>query len=543
DKLEMPDMPVRWNDTLIKYLEFYKDDPRGRNIMRGWLRAQGKYRELIISHLRRARLPEDLLYVAMIESSYDPSEYSRVGASGLWQFMPAGGRIYGLHIGRWLDERNDPVRSTEAAMLYWADLYQRFGDWSLAMAAYNGGYGAVLRAVVTFNSNNYWELCEYENALPWGTMLYVPKAMATAIVGRNREFFGFADVTPKAEVTWDTVAVPKSVSLATIARAAGVKVDDIRTLNPQLRRNRTPPQRKDYVVRVPAGRAELFAQRFPQLRGEWDRYDAFVVAHGQRFEDIATMHGIPRRRLATLNGVSHESEVRGGMVLVVPRVSADDKKRNLEKARANLYTSGSPKGKEGDKLLVAVPDKSIKVAGKRRVFYRVVTGDTQWDVAKVFAVSRAELAAWNGLRRDAHLHPRMILQVFVSKGFSAREAGVALLKPERLWVVTRGSEEHLNAVETRRGRKRITLRIDKRQSFETIGKKYGLTARDMARINRKPHDTVVEPGETVLVYKKVDSGSKAKGRSKGAKKKQPATRKARSAPAKKKSKGKSAGKK
>src|SRR5690606_22100860 len=108
DELELPDLPVRWDERAIRYLEFYKDDPRRRNIMRGWLRRQGRFRQLIVSHLRRARLPEDLLYVAMIESSYDPEERSRAGASGLWQFMPAGGRIYGLAIDRWIDERNDP---------------------------------------------------------------------------------------------------------------------------------------------------------------------------------------------------------------------------------------------------------------------------------------------------------------------------------------------------------------------------------------------------------------------------------------------------
>ncbi len=535
DKLAMPDIPVRWNHRLIEYLVFYKDDRRGRNIMRGWLRAQGKYRDLIVSHLRAARLPEDLLYVAMIESSYDPGERSRVGAAGLWQFMPAGGRIYGLAIDRWIDERNDPVRSTEAAMLYWADLYQRFGDWHLAMAAYNGGYGAVLRAVATFNSNDYWELSDHENALPWGTSLYVPKALAAAIVGRNREFFGMDDVKANAEVTWDNVSVPKSVSLATIARAAGTKVEAIRDLNPQLRRNRTPPRRKDYVVRVPGGKAQLFAERFPQLRGDWDKYDAFVVAHGQRFEDVATMHGIHRRRLARLNGVSHESEVRGGMVLVVPKVTQAQKQKNLEKARESLYASGSPRGKKGEKLIVALPDKSMKVKGKKRVFYRVVTGDSQYGIAKTFGISRAELAAWNGLRRDAHLHPRMVLQVFIPRGFKAKKRGIDLLDPKRLHIVTRGSQEHLDGIETRRGRERIVYKAKKRESFETIGKKYGLTARDLARINNKPHSTQVEAGDEIVVYRVVERSRSERAKAQAREQSRNKRNRARKAPTKKRS--------
>lgn len=504
DDLAMPDLPVRWNDRLIDYLVFYKDDPRGRNIMRGWLRAQGKYRDLLVSHLRKARLPEDLLYVAMIESSYNPGERSRVGAAGLWQFMPAGGRIYGLLIDRWIDERNDPVRSTEAAMMYWADLYQRFGDWHLAMAAYNGGYGAVLKGVATFNSNDFWELSAHENALPWGTSLYVPKALATAIVGRNRAFFGFDRVKPAETITWDHVSVPRSTSLGAIARAAGTKVETIKMLNPQLRRGRTPPRLKDYMVRIPGGKRALFAERFPQLRGDWDKYDAYVVAHGQRFEDIATMHGITRYRLAKLNGVSHESEVRGGVVLVVPRVTESEKQANLQKARDDLYASGSPRGKKGDALVVAVPDKDFRVKGKKRVFYRVVTGDTQYDIASSFGVSRTELAAWNGLRRDAHLHPRMVLQVFVTRGFPAKKRGIDLLDPKRLVIVTRGSNEHLDSVEDRRGRERLVYTARKRESFETIGKKYGLTARDLARINNRPHSTELDKGEEIIVYQVVD---------------------------------------
>lgn len=505
DELELPDLPMRWDERVIKYLEFYKDDPRGRNTMRGWLRAQGKYRDLILGHLRKARLPEDLLYVAMIESSYDPETYSRVGASGIWQFMPAGGRIYGLLISRWIDERNDPVRSTEAAMLYFADLYQRFGDWHLALAAYNAGYGAVLKAVATYNSNDFWELLDYENALPWESTIYVPKALAAAIVGRNRAFFGFADVAAEPTLTWDTVAVPKSVSLSVIARASGVSADDIKELNPQLRRGRTPPTVKDYVVRIPEGKAPLFAERFAQLRGDWDTYDAYVVSHGERFEDVATAHGISRHKLAQLNGISHESEVGGGTILVVPRVSEADRQKNLARAKESLYTSGDPKGQPGDKLLVAVPDKDFRVAGKRRVFYRVVAGDSQYSVAGAFGVSREELAAWNGLEPRAHLHPRMILQVFVAKDFSADEAGVALLDEDLLWIVNRGSEEHLDEVETRRGRKREVYTAKKRESFEDIGKKLGLTARDLARVNRRPHTTVLEPGEEIIVYKVVDA--------------------------------------
>jgi hypothetical protein len=185
DKLDLPDLPMTWTPRLIDYLVFYKDDPRGRSIMTSWLEAQGRYRDLIVSHLRAAHLPEDLLYDSMIESSYDPGDSSTAGALGIWQFMPQGGKIYGLREDHWVDERRDPVRSTIAQMDYFADLYQRFGNWEMALAAFNVGYGAALRSIARYNTNDYYQLCEYENGLPWETCLYTPKVLAAAIVGRT----------------------------------------------------------------------------------------------------------------------------------------------------------------------------------------------------------------------------------------------------------------------------------------------------------------------------------------------------------------------
>lgn len=502
--LRLPDVPVTWDHRIIKYLEFYRDDPRGRNIMAAWLRTQGRYRDLILAELRRAKLPEALLYISMIESSYDPHEYSRVGASGLWQFMPAGGRIYGLEQNRWIDERNDPVQSTRAAMSYFQDLHHRFGNWDLALAAYNAGYGAVLKGISKYNTNDFWQLLEYENALPWESSNYVPKFLAAAIVGVNRDAFGFGDLAVDPPVRFDHVTVPKSVALSVIARAAGARTEEIEALNPQLRRGRTPPGVTDYVVRIPRGTARLFAERFPQLRGDWDDADAYVVRHGERFEDIATTYGISRAKLRQLNGLDSETEVRGGMVLVVPKVAAAERSANREKAEEDLYASGVPRGDPGEPLMVPVPDPALRVAGKEQHFYRVVSGDTLYGIANRFGVDRHQLAAWNGLDAEAHLHPRMVLQVWTAPGVDLEARGVAVLDPRRIYLVESGSEEHLDEAERRIGRRRVRYAPEKPESFASIGKKYGLTEWDMARINQRPPSTVVEPGEEVLVYEVVD---------------------------------------
>ncbi len=503
--IKLPDLPVVWDERVIAYLEFYRNDPRGRRIMSAWLSAQGRYKRLIADELRRANVPRDLLYIAMIESSYDATEYSRSGASGLWQFMPGGGRIYGLTINRWVDERNDQVLSTRAAIRYFEDLYSRFGNWHLALAAYNAGYGAVLRSMAKYNTNDFWKLLDYENGLPWESGIYVPKALATAIVGNNLALFGFDKVQKKREVTWRHVEVPKSVKLSIVARAAGVKVAAIKRLNPQLRRGRTPPGVARYRVRVPAGTENQFATRFPQLRGDWDDANAYVVRHGERFEDIATRHKVSTRALRKLNGIKTEAEVHGGTVLVVPKVSKTAAKQQQHKADDNLYSAGFPRGKAGDKLLVAVPDKSLSIRGKKRVFYRVVSGDSQFDIANAFSVDRQDLAHWNQLDTEAHLHPRMVMQVWVPKKWSAKAAGVKILDKRRLKIVESGSTEHLDQAEKRVGRKRVVHRAKRRESFEDIGKRYGLGKYDLARINRMSPNTVLKKGQEVLVYEVVDA--------------------------------------
>jgi membrane-bound lytic murein transglycosylase D len=502
DKLELPDVPIVWSQKLVDYLVFYKDDPRGRSIMESWLVAQGRYREMILSYLRKAHLPQDLLYVAMIESGYDPNDTSYAGALGLWQFMPAGGRIYGLRQDRWIDERRDPFRSTIAQMDYFMDLKQRFNDWHIALAAFNAGYGAVLRSIARYNTNDFYQLCELENGLPWETCLYTPKILAAAIVGHNRAVFGYDSVKEQPAERWDDVAVPTSVSLAVIARAAGANEADIKRLNPQLRHGRTPPG-EAYTVRVPAGAKGEFARRLVELQTDWDGYDAYVVSHGERFEDVATTFGMSIGQLRKLNDMT-ESEVEGGTVLVVPRISDVQRAKNRAKARTQLHSSGVDQ-KPGEPMLVAIPDKDATVSGKKRVFYRVVGGDSLGGIAKALGVSADQLATWNAVDPAGNLHAKMVLVAFVAPEFDADAHHVVLLDETQLQIVTRGSPEHLDISEARTGRVRTEYVAQGREKLADVAKKFGLGSHDLARINRISYDTVLEKGQKIIVYEVKDA--------------------------------------
>lgn len=503
DSLALPDLPMRWSQRLADFLVFYRDDPRGRAIMGGWLKDQGRYRDLILTQLRKAKLPEDLLYVAMIESSYDPDTLSRAGALGLWQFMPEAARIYGLRRDRWVDERRDPYRSTIAQMDYFHDLYQRFGDWHIALAAFNVGYGAVLKSIARFNTNDYYQLCEYENGLPWENCWYTPKVLATAIVGKNRAAFKFDTIKPSPAEVWDDVAVPTSLPLSLVARAAGTDEATIKRLNPHLRQGRTPPGETGYVVRVPAGTKADAQRRIAELQSDWDGYDAYVVAHGERFEDVAMIFGTNTYNLKRLNNITTDSEIQGGTVLVVPRISAEAREKNRAKAKAKLQASG-PDQREGEPMIVAVPDKDATVPGKKRVFYRVVSGDTLRAVAKAFGVDKDDLARWSSLDPDGKLHPKMILVAWVAPNFDADKHKITLLDESQLVVVTRGSPEHLDLQEQRTGRVRMEYVAQGNEKLADIAKKFGMGPYDLGRINRIPYSTTLKKGEKIIVYQVAD---------------------------------------
>ncbi len=486
DQIKLPDLPVRLDPRVVRYLEFYKSDRRGRAIMGSWLKKQGRWKPLFEDALRRARLPLGLVYVSMIESGFDPLDRSHAGAVGLWQFMPEGGRIYGLRNDYWIDERRNPEKATEAFVHYIADLKERFGAWPLTLAAFNAGYGAVLRAMQKYNTNDYWELCRHEDGLPWETTLYVPKAMAVAIVGENKHLFGYDDVATEAPYAFDRVTVPSSMSIAAMAKSAGVSVAELAALNPELRRNRTPPE--PWQARVPRGAGARFASAYEAHR---ELVKPFVVRFGERLDDLAAAHGISAHELRTLNAIDDSSEVRPGLTLIVP-----DGRKPLAPPPC-------------DTTIVAVPDKDDAVAGRKRVFYRTLPMDTPSEIAAFFKVKPTELAKWNNVDLDARLASNMVLQLWVARDFDTSKA--ALVDASRVRVVTVGSAEFFDLVEGKRGRKRLTYVVKKGDDMKRIGKKFNLTVADLERINRfGAAHTDLAVGQKLTVYVPMSAGEKTK---------------------------------
>jgi membrane-bound lytic murein transglycosylase D len=486
--LKLPELPVRWEPQVLRFLEFFKSDPKGHAVMTSFLRRMGRFDAVIARALEREGVTKDLIYLAMIESGFEPKALSNKSAGGVWQFMPDAGRAYGLEVSYWVDARRDPERAAEAAARYLKDLHTRFGSWPLAFAAYHAGYGAILSAITRFNTNDYWELCKHEAGLPWETTLYVPKILAVALIGYNREAFGFGEVAADPPLAYDRVEARPGTGLAVIARAAGTTLDVIQALNPELVRDRTPPDRAPIKVRVPAGSAGLYAEGIDRASAAAERLETYVIRFGESLDDVAKGHGMSTRDLRRLNGVRDAAELRGGATIMVPPRSA--------KAAAPDTAAGVDPG--DDLILVAVPDRAWQYKDRERVFYRTRDGDTLEEIASAFQVQDDDVVEWNNLDADAKLHPRMVLQLFITKSFD--RTSVALLDPEKLRVVTLGSEEFHALEAAHRGKTRLTYAARPGDTLAKIARRYGLAPADLARVNRLSYSSELSPGQRVVVY-------------------------------------------
>ncbi|MCA9531035.1 MAG: lytic transglycosylase domain-containing protein, partial [Myxococcales bacterium] len=265
DGLWLPDIPIRWDARTVRYLEYFRDDPRGHRAMAEWIARSTRYARPIEAALAAQGLPRDLRCVPMVESAYEPTARSDRGAAGLWQLMAPTAAAYGAGPSFWVDPRLDPRRSSEAAARLLRDLHTRFGSWELALSAYHMGYVSLLRAMRRYNTNDYETLASIEAGLPYETPMYVSKIAACMIVLRNLDRFGFAGVEQAAPRDVEWFSVPGGLRLEVLDEAAGLEEGTLASYNPALIRGRTPPGRERWSLRVPPGAAEALARRWGAL--------------------------------------------------------------------------------------------------------------------------------------------------------------------------------------------------------------------------------------------------------------------------------------
>ena len=369
------DFSFQINPLIQQYINYYQG--RGRSTMEAGLRRSGRYMRMARKIFREEGVPEDITWLGQVESAWRPTAMSWAAASGLWQFVPSTGREYGLRQTAWVDERNSFEKATRASARYLKSLAARYnGNWELAMGAYNTGALNIDRGISRAGAANFWKIYPF---IANETRNYVPNILATILIAKNPEKYGFHGIKPEAPMGYDVVKVPNATSLQLIADATDTSVDYLRSINPELRRDITP-RGEAYDVRVPGGKAKQFVAILKRIPGDRRESARIIsVAPGEDLASVAQRTGTNVEVLKAMNGASDGKAI--GNKVVVPNSNV----RLTSYVRAKNATAAPAEASSGPKKVKAN------------------NGDTIAKIAERYHVSADEVARLNGMATDAQL--------------------------------------------------------------------------------------------------------------------------------------------
>ena len=370
------DLPLTVNDVVVGFLNFFQT-PRGRMIVENGLRRKGKYDAMISQILKEEGVPQDLIYLAQAESAFQPLALSRAGARGIWQFVQWRGNEYGLKRSWWVDERMDPEKATRAAAQHLRDLYELYGDWYLAMAAYNCGPGNVQKGIERTGYADFWELYK-RNVLPRQTMNYVPIIVALTLIAKDAAHYGIS-VEPEEPSETDIVKPGHAIDLRLVAETIDVDVATLRLLNPSLLRMATPND-PEFVLHLPKGTSERFSAEIADIPAEkWVSWRRHRVEAGETLTSIAKKYRVTAAAIAEANSLERGEGLEPGEKLIIPATR---------------------------------PPEETK---PRLVHYRVRRGDTLGGIADQFSVTSEQVKKWNGLK-SGKVSRGMVLRIYTVGG-------------------------------------------------------------------------------------------------------------------------------
>jgi membrane-bound lytic murein transglycosylase D len=433
------DLPVVKNADVRRFVDYYTGP--GRQEFKGWLERSTRFLPLMREIISKEGLPLDLCYLPMIESGFDTSAVSGARAVGPWQFMEGTGQVFGLDNDWWRDERRDPLKATRAAARYLDVLYQHFGDWCLAIAAYNAGEGAVERAIRNSGSRDFWKL-SHNGYLKKETSSYLPKFFAALLIAKDPEKYGFSNLEFQPPLEFDVVHLPSSTDLDIIARLSGVSLENIRDLNPELKRWCTPPDLTGYPLRLPDGEAKTFKRLYAKIdRDHRANFRRYRIKPGDTVYAVARRFGIHARDIVELNKIRNLKSLRAGRNLILP-----------------LRPGAAP----------AAAVASENHIHNRANTYKVRNGDNLWSISRRFHVPASQLRSWNNMRPGELLRPGRVLHI--------AKAG--------------GGNNH--------GAKEVVYKVRRGDTLWTIGRRFNLKARDIMTWNNL-NSPVLQPGDRLTL--------------------------------------------
>jgi membrane-bound lytic murein transglycosylase D len=445
------DIPIEINEQVLGWIDYYSNKHKD-SFTPGLVRS-GRYLPMFRQIFQEAGLPQDLVYMAHVESAYKTNAYSRAHAKGVFQFIASTGRRYGLRVDWWVDERSDPEKAAEAAAAYLTDLYEEFGDWYLAMAGYNAGEGKVRRAIRRTGSTDFWKIAK-TRYLKRETRNYVPAIIAATLISKQPEKYGFS-FSPDPPIEYESIEVGGAADLKVLARCAGSDFETLKRLNPALRRYQTPPDGTT-TVRVPAGTGEATLAALENVpQSERVLYVRHKIRKGDTLSTIGRKYGVSVSAIQGANKMGRTTMIREGRTLVVPTVSAG----------AYDYT---PAGEQA-------------AATGEAITYRVRRGDTLSHIARRYRTTAPAIAAASGIsvNKVLSIGGRLTVVPGVRSTSTARRIGQGGSA-----AVAAGSSTHT----VRRG-----------DSLWKIAGRYGTTVNRLCRMNGISSRSTLYPGMKLKV--------------------------------------------
>lgn len=485
------DFPVVMNKQVEMYLDLFQN--RQHKHFQSWLARSGKYTSLMEKELEKAGLPRDLVYLSMIESGYRQRAYSLAHAVGLWQFMRATGKQYNLTIDQFIDERRDAEKSTVAAVTFLGDLYQEFGDWHLAVAAYNAGPGKIRNGLKKYKVDNFWDLAKH-NYLKLETKRYVPKLIAAIIIARQPEKYGFSGFAYAEPLAYDTIVVGPGMSLDAVSIIAGSNTATIKELNQELRQGKTPTNRSDYAVHIPAGSKELARRNMDRLHAYVSTgYKTHRIRQGETLAKICRKYDINTTTLLKVNNL-RSSKLNVGTNLRIP----------YSTVKYQLL----PEGDAGQ--LAAYKDNLV--------LHRIKKGETISTISKKYCVPQEMIVAWNGLQSVHKIRAGQQLALYIERAGSRQPATARISASTSKLVVDLKNSLEPAALNTtllptlasykksapegagRAANSYSWYRVRNGDSLWTISRRFNMSAEKIRELNHLKSD-LIRPGNRLKVKK------------------------------------------
>jgi len=447
------DLPIVVNDRVLGFLEYYQNG-RGRNSIIAGLERMGMYRPMIERILDEEGVPLDLIFLCQAESAFLPRALSRASAKGMWQFISSRGSEYGLNQTWWVDERSDPEKSTRAAARHLKDLYSEFGDWYLAMAAYNAGPQRIKNALEKTGGTTFWDLAD-KKVLPKETINYVPNILALAIIGSDPTKYGL-DIKPQDPLETERVTVVKATDLRVIAEAIGVPLQDLRGLNGQLLQMTTPPNDPDFELILPKGYAEAFAEKVADMPdSERIRFLYHQVSKGETLSVIAKKYGATVAALRQTNNLTAKSILATGQTLIIPSSGVIEPRSSPSSSAKLAAAKSSSNGRS--------------TSSTTTPSYTVRKGDNLSDIATRFHVTVADLKKWNSLSSNQILAGRKLIV--------AQAAASSSTEPRK-----------------------VVHQVQKGETLGKIASEYRTTVNDIISWNARNDLSVLHPGDRITLF-------------------------------------------